>query len=413
MQGDKMKTFKDYLAEEEYDRQRDADAESGKPRKLSVGSGGGKPKGYSKEKAEKAAMDNVKKVLAKEGGMSDVMIGVDELISDFTNQGDKESGLKMPKAEVIQSIKDSGSDPMEIKFAIDTINSEFDMDGNYKYSGYDETMRMKELAGIETEAVVGGNARPIDPDSVFARLGNDIQSIMNDALDGNDMADDIADELGDYLRNGEAPEGSHYEKAIQIVMSSIHDGPQAQAEAAEEAISVLHSEEKNPKFADEDVGEGRYDGPNSSCCDAPIKNYENGMGICSACGDHASPHEDEEDVDELARIRELANIDEETYDGDDFYEAYGDLWFNEDDEIDEAEYQGRKVKLGKPMQGDVKKFKVYVKNPKGNIVKVNFGDPDMKIKKSNPARRRSFRARHNCDNPGPRHKARYWSCRKW
>lgn len=105
---------------------------------------------------------------------------------------------------------------------------------------------------------------------------------------------------------------------------------------------------------------------------------------------------------------------EETYDGDDFYEAYGDLWFNEDDELDEAEYQGRKVKLGKPMRGDVKKFKVYVKDPKtGNTKKVNFGDPDMKIKKSNPARRRSFRARHNCDNPGPRTKARYWSCRKW
>lgn len=106
-------------------------------------------------------------------------------------------------------------------------------------------------------------------------------------------------------------------------------------------------------------------------------------------------------------------VSEETYDGNDFFEAYGVMWFNEDDELDEAEYQGRKVKLGKPMQGDVKKFKVYVRNPKGNVVKVNFGDPDMKIKKSNPARRRSFRARHNCDNPGPRHKARYWSCRKW
>ena len=80
----------------------------------------------------------------------------------------------------------------------------------------------------------------------------------------------------------------------------------------------------------------------------------------------------------------------------------------------EAEYQGRKVKLGKPMRGDVKKFKVYVKDPKTkNVKKVNFGDPNMKIKKSNPARRRSFRARHNCDNPGPRTKARYWSCRKW
>ena len=88
--------------------------------------------------------------------------------------------------------------------------------------------------------------------------------------------------------------------------------------------------------------------------------------------------------------------------------------------INEADYQGRKVKLGKPMQGDVKKFKVYVKNPAGNVVKVNFGHggssakgKTMKIRKSNPQARKSFRARHNCDTPGPRHKARYWSCRKW
>ncbi len=84
-------------------------------------------------------------------------------------------------------------------------------------------------------------------------------------------------------------------------------------------------------------------------------------------------------------------------------------------ELNEAEYQGRKVKLGKPSAGDVKKFKVYVKNPAGNVVKVNFGAKGKKnrIKKSNPGARKSFRARHNCDNPGPRHKARYWSCRKW
>lgn len=89
----------------------------------------------------------------------------------------------------------------------------------------------------------------------------------------------------------------------------------------------------------------------------------------------------------------------------------------------EAEYQGRNVPLGKPMRGDVKKFKVYVKNPSGNVVKVNFGhggtsaaskgEKTMKIRKSNPKARKSFRARHNCDTPGPRHKARYWSCRKW
>ena len=80
----------------------------------------------------------------------------------------------------------------------------------------------------------------------------------------------------------------------------------------------------------------------------------------------------------------------------------------------EAEYQGRDVKLGKPMQGDVKKFKVYVKNPKtGKVVKVNFGQKGMNIKKNNPERRKSFRARMNCDQPGPRTGARYWSCRKW
>jgi hypothetical protein len=80
----------------------------------------------------------------------------------------------------------------------------------------------------------------------------------------------------------------------------------------------------------------------------------------------------------------------------------------------EAEYQGREVKLGKPMAGDVKKFKVYVKNPKtGKVIKVNFGQKGVKIKKNNPGRRANFRARHNCDNPGPRTKARYWSCRKW
>ena len=92
--------------------------------------------------------------------------------------------------------------------------------------------------------------------------------------------------------------------------------------------------------------------------------------------------------------------------------------------VPEAKYQGRTVKLNKPTAGDVKKSKVYVKDPKtGNVKKVNFGhggtsakkagQKTMKIKKSNPKRRKSFRARHNCDNPGPKTKARYWSCKAW
>jgi hypothetical protein len=92
----------------------------------------------------------------------------------------------------------------------------------------------------------------------------------------------------------------------------------------------------------------------------------------------------------------------------------------DDDYMNEAEYKGRTVTLNKPMQGVTKKFQVYVKNEKGNVIKVNFGfggtsakGKVMRIKKSNPERRKSFRARHNCDNPGPKTKARYWSCRAW
>ena len=116
------------------------------------------------------------------------------------------------------------------------------------------------------------------------------------------------------------------------------------------------------------------------------------------------PEEDEFDINE----------------DENFEEVLGILGYPED-ELWEAEYRGRKVPLNKPMRGDVKKFKVYVKDPKtGNVKKVNFGHggtsakrKTMRIRKSNPARRRSFRARHNCDNPGPKTKARYWSCRKW
>lgn len=82
--------------------------------------------------------------------------------------------------------------------------------------------------------------------------------------------------------------------------------------------------------------------------------------------------------------------------------------------LTEAEYDGRTVKLGKPMRGDVKKYKVYVKNPKtGNVVKVNFGDPNMEIKRDNPKRKKAFRDRHNCAQKKDRTSAGYWSCRMW
>jgi hypothetical protein len=111
----------------------------------------------------------------------------------------------------------------------------------------------------------------------------------------------------------------------------------------------------------------------------------------------------EYDVDSLEEISDFVSFMKENYSG-----------LNEG-QLEEAEYQGRKVKLGKPFltPDGPKKRSVYVKNPKGNVVKVNFGDPNMRIKKNIPGRRKNFRARHNCQSPGPRHKARYWSCRAW
>lgn len=123
-----------------------------------------------------------------------------------------------------------------------------------------------------------------------------------------------------------------------------------------------------------------------------------------------------EDFDIEISADDLEEADEITIETvEDFHEEFGILGYAED-ELWEAEYQGRTVKLNKPVRSSngPKKFHVYVRDPKTkNVKKVNFGDPDSKIKKDNPERRRSFRARHNCDNPGPKTKARYWSCKKW
>jgi cytidyltransferase-like protein len=120
--------------------------------------------------------------------------------------------------------------------------------------------------------------------------------------------------------------------------------------------------------------------------------------ICHKCGnDNIDEYDVESDEDRKDFLLFIKNYTQEL----------------SESQINEAQYQGRTVSLGKPMQGDVKKFKVYVKNSKGKVVKVNFGAKGMNIKKNNPVRRKAFRARFNCDSPGPRDKARYWSCRKW
>lgn len=162
--------------------------------------------------------------------------------------------------------------------------------------------------------------------------------------------------------------------------------------------------------------------------------------ITQAISDTAEFHGDDDDEigssDISAMVNDTIKSLKRVIEGEDYHYATGERFKKKEEEdgpdeeqrdrtradkMDEAEYQGRKVQLNKPMQGDVKKFKVYVKDPKtGNVKKVNFGHGGssvkgkaMKIRKNNPKARKSFRARHNCDNPGPKTKARYWSCRKW
>jgi hypothetical protein len=120
-------------------------------------------------------------------------------------------------------------------------------------------------------------------------------------------------------------------------------------------------------------------------------------------------------VDSLKRIKDR---DRENQDPMKKTAAAADFWSKRlnnptGKNVNEAEYQGRDVSLNKPMAGDVAKSKVYVKGPSGRVVKVNFGDKNLSIKKHIPARRKSFRARHKCETPGPKHKARYWSCKAW
>jgi len=187
----------------------------------------------------------------------------------------------------------------------------------------------------------------------------------------------------------------------------------------QQEVNEVFEEMENPCWKGyQMVGTKKKDGKEVPNCVPKSKTYRTqneSEEICPTCNKpmqqcECGMYEDtDNDYDEL-------DVEpEEIDDFIDFLKAYKNtLDENGCPCVFEAEYQGREVKLGHPMQGDVKKFKVYVKNPKtGKVIKVNFGQKGMKIRKSNPEARKSFRARMNCDNPGPRTKANYWSCRKW
>lgn len=178
-------------------------------------------------------------------------------------------------------------------------------------------------------------------------------------------------------------------------------------DAAKELYSIIHAEENLPEWVQKKIvlamdyidtardymKSNKYaEAEEKSSTGGTIKRTDTGLKHYAKYDDEKDDYDD----DKLDKAR-IHRIEKAT----------------KPDDIDEAKYQGKEVPLGKKLPGDVKKSKVYVRKPDGKVVKVNFGDKKMRIKKSNPARRKSFRARHNCKNPGPRWKARYWSCRSW
>jgi len=201
-------------------------------------------------------------------------------------------------------------------------------------------------------------------------------------------------------------------------------------------LSGMEAPKESEEKVSEDIGDkGRIALEKAGFDPMKVKEY---MAVFNDHGDTSEIDQMNMDkvglADAMAMVLASHDVENESYqpmpEGDefdieedeDFEEVLGPLGFPEDEtELFDAEYQGRKVPLNKPMRGDTKKFKVYVKDPKtGNVKKVNFGHggtsakrKTMRIRKSNPKARKSFRARHNCANPGPKTKARYWSCRKW
>ena len=346
----------------------------------------------------------------------------------------------------------------------------------------DYTDRQADQADAYRDAQMHGDFESTNEDTNNELLG-DLESGLENAKAGNDMSDFIADEIGDYIRAGiedmgeEAWQDSIEGKALAELDPV--DTPEEQAKAFQNAINVLKGGNESTvedtgaldkfrelyrkgigtddaevvlrelievinddalwsddfpqlkPFVDESsdtVTKELVPGSNTEEKIESLTNAIDDDAWMEEFAQHLMKRNSMTDSVELNRIKQLSgastdtSLDETYDDDDDFYEAYGEMWWNDDDDpIDEAEYQGRKVKLGKPMAGDVKKFKVYVKDPKtGNVKKVNFGHggssvkgKSMRIRKNNPKARKSFRARHNCANPGPRTKARYWSCRKW
>ena len=324
-------------------------------------------------------------------GHEDGNTPIAESMVEIRNILNRIDGISVPVVE--DDSKPIMRDPLDSEQAKDMQKTEYEGSMDYELSGDDGemaygTIHYKTINGV------------VDPNSLEGSY----------EYNGDHKVDD------EYATQMIQPGGEEHEEALKAAQEDYeYEAGRMKSKFEEDEPGYYKNPDKefniNGMTTKKDVVQSIIDNLDNNELDTAKDSLNQLLDVVTALHDDYQPMPEGDEFD----------IEED----EDFEEVLGSLGFPEDEtELFDAEYQGRKVPLNKPMRGDSKKFKVYVKDPKtGNVKKVNFGhggtsakklgQKTMKIRKSNPKARKSFRARHNCANPGPKTKARYWSCRKW
>lgn len=362
--------------------------------------------------------------------MRDLLSKLDAIVSETELKSPEDLQAKRKALQDLQMDPVAGEDP-EIKQAI--MQRKADLEKEAQAKGFDEGIELdhKELKPASdkgySDASNGIDKNPFNPNSPAFKAYREGQMAYKRHF--GESVFEVGDDFGISF-------SEDFEIETEIV-GFLEDG--IVVELDDTALNYL--QENGINFLEGELTEGLRDPKDNPCWKGykPVGTKKKGGRTVPNCVPKESIEENNPEYDDEAGMadnnietmkRAVQGLDDLIQSGDNLPEwcqekiavaknmlvAVWDYMQSEEQKESietEAKYQGREVPLGKKMAGDVKKSKVYVRKPNGKVVKVNFGDKKMRIKKSNPARRKSFRARHNCKNPGPRWKARYWSCRSW
>jgi hypothetical protein len=321
--------------------------------------------------------------------MRDLLSKLDAIVSETALQSPEDLQAKRKALDDLESDPVASADP-EISAAIDQRRS--DLEKEAKSKGFAEEFEIGDAFGISfsEDFEIGAEIVGFVEDGIVIELDETALNYLQE--NGLNFIDG---ELSEGLRD---PKDNPCWKGYKPVGTKKKNGRTVPNCVPKESIGEDHG----PEDPDASYNQGEYDREGDMAKDQL-------RTIDGAAEELYSIIQADENLPEWVQAKITKAMD--------YIDTARDYMksnkYAEDTNVGEAEYQGKQVPLGKKLPGDVKKSKVYVRKPNGKVVKVNFGDKKMRIKKSNPARRKSFRARHNCKNPGPRWKARYWSCRSW